>query len=253
MLHTTPFLCFFFNDTATTEIYTLSLHDALPITILKWSCLKRRAPHDAIRSGLRGNSAATGPGSGRRPVGSPGAARVSLVSQSRRGLIDHPLRGDRHLPADLPLDRRLGQVCFLRPPAAPVLRQPICAWRHQRHRDREPLHLPRRNHPPAPLRQALTDCSSHPRPRPLSTSLQKFANVSKTLANARGSDQSRDRNVRERSSRNTKPYLWNGVLSLAKQSHPLFQRAEPGGVAHGRVSRFTARFSACHSRRSHRK
>src|SRR5690242_21841634 len=26
-----PFLLFFFNDTATTEIYTLSLHDALPI------------------------------------------------------------------------------------------------------------------------------------------------------------------------------------------------------------------------------
>ena len=25
------FYCFFFNDTATTEIYTLSLHDALPI------------------------------------------------------------------------------------------------------------------------------------------------------------------------------------------------------------------------------
>src|SRR5258708_15740869 len=27
-------LCFFFNDTATTEIYTLSLHDALPIAAL---------------------------------------------------------------------------------------------------------------------------------------------------------------------------------------------------------------------------
>src|SRR5687767_995279 len=27
--------CFFFNDTATTEIYTLSLHDALPI--LSWN------------------------------------------------------------------------------------------------------------------------------------------------------------------------------------------------------------------------
>src|SRR6266404_9905881 len=25
--------CFFFNDTATTEIYTLSLHDALPICV----------------------------------------------------------------------------------------------------------------------------------------------------------------------------------------------------------------------------
>src|SRR5256885_8544477 len=29
------FFFFFFNDTATTEIYTLSLHDALPIS--KWS------------------------------------------------------------------------------------------------------------------------------------------------------------------------------------------------------------------------
>src|SRR6267378_5628486 len=27
-----PCSCFFFNDTATTEIYTLSLHDALPIS-----------------------------------------------------------------------------------------------------------------------------------------------------------------------------------------------------------------------------
>src|SRR3712207_8888379 len=26
--------CFFFNDTATTEIYTLSLHDALPIYVI---------------------------------------------------------------------------------------------------------------------------------------------------------------------------------------------------------------------------
>jgi len=27
------YFCFFFNDTATTEIYTLSLHDALPIYV----------------------------------------------------------------------------------------------------------------------------------------------------------------------------------------------------------------------------
>src|SRR5580698_11404104 len=31
MLCVSVFLVFFFNDTATTEIYTLSLHDALPI------------------------------------------------------------------------------------------------------------------------------------------------------------------------------------------------------------------------------
>src|SRR5260370_6197563 len=30
-----PFFFFFFNDTATTEIYTLSLHDALPICRLR--------------------------------------------------------------------------------------------------------------------------------------------------------------------------------------------------------------------------
>src|SRR3712207_7122613 len=34
------YVFFFFNDTATTEIYTLSLHDALPILIMmKFVCL----------------------------------------------------------------------------------------------------------------------------------------------------------------------------------------------------------------------
>src|SRR5258708_25166982 len=40
---------FFFNDTATTEIYTLSLHDALPI----WSIIARRA---AVPSNVRDRS-----------------------------------------------------------------------------------------------------------------------------------------------------------------------------------------------------
>src|SRR2546427_8125731 len=41
-----PGLFFFFNDTATTEIYTLSLHDALPISPcrLRQSCLRGTAP-----------------------------------------------------------------------------------------------------------------------------------------------------------------------------------------------------------------
>src|SRR5215203_7400612 len=34
MLSSPFFVFFFFNDTATTEIYTLSLHDALPISLL---------------------------------------------------------------------------------------------------------------------------------------------------------------------------------------------------------------------------
>src|SRR5256885_14666962 len=39
---------FFFNDTATTEIYTLSLHDALPISLLELLLL--RAPELITRS-----------------------------------------------------------------------------------------------------------------------------------------------------------------------------------------------------------
>src|SRR5688572_32832060 len=35
------FFIFFFNDTATTEIYTLSLHDALPISISAWRAFYR--------------------------------------------------------------------------------------------------------------------------------------------------------------------------------------------------------------------
>src|SRR5574342_1255617 len=38
-------LLFFFNDTATTEIYTLSLHDALPISPIKWSGICSSALH----------------------------------------------------------------------------------------------------------------------------------------------------------------------------------------------------------------
>src|SRR3712207_9533924 len=36
---------FFFNDTATTEIYTLSLHDALPIYKPALACLSSRFPY----------------------------------------------------------------------------------------------------------------------------------------------------------------------------------------------------------------
>src|SRR2546422_9530500 len=40
LLHSCPILFpfFFFNDTATTEIYTLSLHDALPISYPPLQC-----------------------------------------------------------------------------------------------------------------------------------------------------------------------------------------------------------------------
>src|SRR5438093_4837333 len=47
-------LLFFFNDTPTTEIYTLSLHDALPISLQARDSLQDRGPRSCSRytSGL---------------------------------------------------------------------------------------------------------------------------------------------------------------------------------------------------------
>src|SRR6266487_4779788 len=68
---------FFFNDTATTEIYTLSLHDALPIS---------------VRADLpRGGSEAAH--RGRRPGWTP---------RGRTLLRAHPLRRGRQLHEDRP-------------------------------------------------------------------------------------------------------------------------------------------------------
>src|SRR3712207_8980741 len=50
---------FFFNDTATTEIYTLSLHDALPISRIRES-RDRRRPGGSRRDGPREDRRAAG-------------------------------------------------------------------------------------------------------------------------------------------------------------------------------------------------
>src|SRR2546422_4838451 len=66
---------FFFNDTATTEIYTLSLHDALPI------CAGRRA---RARLPLRvGGPRARGAPRGGAPGGHRGPPRARLRSAHR--------------------------------------------------------------------------------------------------------------------------------------------------------------------------
>src|ERR1051326_882130 len=57
------FFFFFFNDTATTEIYTLSLHDALPISLEgnPWNCPHRpgagRSPFAIAAAGGAGERA----------------------------------------------------------------------------------------------------------------------------------------------------------------------------------------------------
>src|SRR6266511_3233940 len=86
------FFFFFFNDTATTEIYTLSLHDALPIC-------EGRLPRGLLLAGRR----RPGPVSPRsRP--------------SRRAARVHPRRD-----APLPAEARSGRAVL---PAGHPLREP---------------------------------------------------------------------------------------------------------------------------------
>src|SRR2546422_4633211 len=82
-------LSFFFNDTATTEIYTLSLHDALPI------CARRGRPGrpDAPRPGrVVGRRAAAGRDRTRPRQSSradPGRDRKSTRLNSSHGYISY--------------------------------------------------------------------------------------------------------------------------------------------------------------------
>src|SRR2546422_9466125 len=69
--------CFFFNDTATTEIYTLSLHDALPAAL---SGRARQLRADAQPAAQRPH---VGPGRGRRDRG--GARRDADVPAMKLG------------------------------------------------------------------------------------------------------------------------------------------------------------------------
>src|SRR3712207_6881669 len=79
---------FFFNDTATTEIYTLSLHDALPIS--RRLCDRVRGGRGAGREGRRR------PGGGCRRGAEerdrvPGDRLPRAASRGRHGRV----RGDR--------------------------------------------------------------------------------------------------------------------------------------------------------------
>src|SRR3712207_8897101 len=71
--------CFFFNDTATTEIYTLSLHDALPI-----SAPATRAWRASTSTPARGRPTSRPPSSSCRSAPSRGAPGSSTATRSSR-------------------------------------------------------------------------------------------------------------------------------------------------------------------------
>src|SRR2546422_4345103 len=82
---------FFFNDTATTEIYTLSLHDALPISGAAARALQHRvaARQLLVVLGHRPRRAlpARAPARAREP--GPGADRKSTRLNSSHGYISY--------------------------------------------------------------------------------------------------------------------------------------------------------------------
>src|SRR3712207_6903085 len=96
---------FFFNDTATTEIYTLSLHDALPISTGLTAC-RTRSRTSRIRF-ARWSSRTTGRSTTGSTKGSPSAACRSEEHtselQSRQYLVCRLLlekKKERELPPE---------------------------------------------------------------------------------------------------------------------------------------------------------
>src|SRR5258707_3228076 len=76
------FVFFFFNDTATTEIYTLSLHDALPISVAVASSMEQNK--NTGRGRCQGFGAWDGPGAPSAKVASDHAASVIHRQRDRK-------------------------------------------------------------------------------------------------------------------------------------------------------------------------
>src|SRR2546430_11766598 len=105
---------FFFNDTATTEIYTLSLHDALPIS--PWTSARSRATSGCSpRARVPDSPRSFCPRSSRARASCPGRSEEhtsELQSQSnlvcrllleKKKTVHHLLHHDRYQPCLLML------------------------------------------------------------------------------------------------------------------------------------------------------
>src|SRR2546422_7932718 len=101
---------FFFNDTATPEIYTLSLHDALPI------CVRARTDHRDRRQGGGGGGAA-GDRSGE-------SGTTSTASRSEEHTSE--LQSRLHLVCRLLLEKKKKRSSSRRITATPRRRSRLC-------------------------------------------------------------------------------------------------------------------------------
>src|SRR2546430_2132297 len=91
---------FFFNDTATTEIYTLSLHDALPISHDDARRIERLTPHRLRRVAIGEHVDAGAPQHPRPDLGEPRrAARVQDLDRHARSGATSSGHGKRGVAA----------------------------------------------------------------------------------------------------------------------------------------------------------
>src|SRR3712207_7971545 len=97
---------FFFNDTATTEIYTLSLHDALPISEVNWIKARVSGPTSTWRKSSARPSSPSGVTTAPRPPAWKARSEEHTSElQSRqylvcRLLLEKTSRGDRWVGVD---------------------------------------------------------------------------------------------------------------------------------------------------------
>src|SRR2546422_6104746 len=91
---------FFFNDTATTEIYTLSLHDALPILILVYRKIRNLGSEGMLSPYWKAMHAAQG--------------ETDRLTPGRKSTVrEHNIEGSRSEEHTSELQSRLHLVCRL--------------------------------------------------------------------------------------------------------------------------------------------
>src|SRR3712207_8980606 len=94
----------FFNDTATTEIYTLSLHDALPI------CPRTGRPTAARPAARRRPPRGRRACAARRPTAGPGAGRPAARTPRRSEEHTSELQSRQYLVCRLLLEKKKKQA-----------------------------------------------------------------------------------------------------------------------------------------------
>src|SRR5882762_2049560 len=88
------FFFFFFNDTATTEIYTLSLHDALPINPNTWFVVTSQWPTYGAANGLSWGALEGGI---QLPGQAPLASRGEVIIRPKRAISQEEKRQVSHV------------------------------------------------------------------------------------------------------------------------------------------------------------